>query len=311
MKHTFLAILVSSCLIISSCSSRTNLLSNINKEKPYYQDLDEAKNLINAINNDDVKKVKDLLDKGANIQIRNSKGQDLLAIASLKGNKEIVELICKKALMDFFLFNKQKKLSEYFLLDSILSTNILYRLKKTSDDYKDFINNDKNYQNSAIISAIKSKNDDLFFFLVNQGANIDDNFYYEQKPIMLAIENERKKIIDYLIDKNNTSNIDNSSYRDNNALMLASYIGDIETVKLLISKEAKLDKTNIFGNTPLMLASTCNNNDLFQPKDNLIKYIDVINILIKNSNNVNTKNKLEQTSLMLASQHCPKEISKI
>lgn len=111
---------------------------------------------------------------------------------------------------------------------------------------------------------------------------------YEELQIM-ALEFARRgktKELESMLDAGLEVNL--SDHKGNSLLMLASYNGNLETTKMLISKNAVVDRKNDKGQTPL--AGVCFKG-----------YLEIAKVLVENGANIHENNGMGTTPLMFAS----------
>jgi len=111
---------------------------------------------------------------------------------------------------------------------------------------------------------------------------------YEELQIM-ALEFARQgktQDLEAMIDAGLEVNL--SDHKGNSLLMLASYNGNLETTKMLISKNANIDRKNDRGQTPL--AGVCFKGNL-----------EIVQVLVEAGANIYENNGFGTTSLFFAS----------
>lgn len=120
---------------------------------------------------------------------------------------------------------------------------------------------------------------------------------YEELQIM-ALEFARRgktKELESMLDVGLEVNL--SDHKGNSLLMLASYNGNLETTKMLISKNAVVDRKNDKGQTPL--AGVCFKG-----------YFDIVKALVDAGANIHENNGMGTTPLMFASMFGHSDIVK-
>lgn len=268
-------LLLSTLLLVTSCSN--NLVTNYNIDKP----ITDYSSLISAVESNDVNKAKSLLSNGISSKVKNSKGQTLLMIASQKGNKEIVKLICKNALDE--IINEQNISNTQKILDP-------FWMKNKYQEFLDYTDQDKK---TSLFYAIDNKNNEVAEYLLNIGASI--NIYHNEKENLLLLATEKDlntNVIKSLIEKG--LDVNSISKDGNSPLSFASFNGNVEVVKLLISKNANVNNINDFKNSPLLLAS------FFKKKNLKTNYDEIISLLIENNADTNFVNNNSENLISLA-----------
>ncbi len=229
--------------------------------------------LFNAVQNTDEEAVKEALDKGANPNIKDNNGFEILISAANKGNKEIVQLLLSNAKIQL----------DY----DILGWALCYAARNYNYNILDlFIQRGANinYQNIyftspliAVTSQIPNDSDSNFIerylkttkFLIKNGANLNIQSENGVTALMnvVIVESYCPKIfkdsdlIPYLLKHGALINIKN--YKGDTALDIAKRLGDKRIVELLenkIKERAKAFqqqiKQKILETTPLPEALT-------------------------------------------------------
>jgi ankyrin repeat protein len=99
--------------------------------------------------------------------------------------------------------------------------------------------------------------------LIREGANIDGT--HDEFPLFYAVYNNSYKTVEYLLEKG--ADVNKKSSRDNDnftSFHLACMNGNANIAKLLIQYGANISTKDIHGNTPLMIASLRDNDELVQ-----------------------------------------------
>jgi len=102
--------------------------------------------------------------------------------------------------------------------------------------------------------------------------------------------------IDFLL--SNGANVHNKNIFGNSPIILATFIGSIEITKKLILNGASIHDRNNNKDTPIILAS-------------IHGYIEIIKLLLLKGANINDKNKYNRTPIMEASKNNNIQIVKV
>lgn len=139
----------------------------------------------------------------------------------------------------------------------------------------------------SIVKAVKFDDDKRIAKLLAQG--IDPNMTTPDKlhmPLIVLAAREKSDKVAKLLASNPKTDLDQTDAADENALMLAALNGDIGLVKLLIDKDAEVNKK---GWAPLHYAAA-NGHD------------DVVQLLIDHSAYLDTPSPNGTTPLMMAAR---------
>ncbi|KAJ9401934.1 hypothetical protein DTO282F9_1224 [Paecilomyces variotii] len=179
-----------------------------------------------------------LIDAG--FQLTQKQFDDALAIASFKGNVEIVErLLCDQA--PSFKPNIRPDPLQVALFGG--RARQVKRLLQVCDD----INEEKGYFGNAIAAAIASRKLTLLQAVVDAGANLDSRGRYGF-PLRAAAIANHVEMTKYLLEKGLDPNIRDEELGD--ALQAAASLGNVDIMLLLLAHNAFVDGFGgHFGNT--------------------------------------------------------------
>ena len=150
---------------------------------------------------------------------------------------------------------------------------------------------------TALHAAIARNNITMLKYLLEKGAKADVQDIYNNTPLMIACRLYIKKdIIQDLV--KNTKNIDLQNNHGNTALMYATDIGLINTVRLFIKQGANVNIQNNHNNNALILATIKN-------------YQNIVQLLIQANANINMKDKNGRTALIWAAHRGHTEIARL
>jgi serine/threonine-protein phosphatase 6 regulatory ankyrin repeat subunit B len=146
----------------------------------------------------------------------------------------------------------------------------------------------------SLLEAAQEGNISAVKYYITHGENINRENEKGYTPLMLASENGREDIAEFLIKKG--ADINTKSLKDGQtALILASENSHIEIVKMLIKAGADVNAQNDEGQTSLMHASRL--GDI------------TVKALISVGADVNAKDKNSKTPLMFAKENDYPEIA--
>ena len=189
-------------------------LSKKGAEEFYYEW--EEKRLVKQLlkesqsKNPNIKWVKELIEKGALVNAKNSIGSTALIEASLAGNKELVELLIEKGAL---------------------------------------VNDKTDSGMTALIWASYAGHKEVAKLLIEEGADIDakDNEAQQGKTALIwAIQKGHNEVVELLISKGADIEAKDKT-NGNTALTMASACNRKEVVELLISKGADVNAKNNAG----------------------------------------------------------------
>lgn len=267
--------------------------------------------LFNAAKDGDVDQVKQLLEKGADVNtcIDGVKGSGpILMSVSDKGQVYILEFIQRKKADndDFKPEELIRSVSSLIIASSGGHLDVVKYLVNNGADVNAATTGEMG-GNTALMEASTKGYLDIIKFLVDEGADINAVTTFQgTTALMFASAMGHLDVVKYLVEKGaDMSAVTNEE--GTTALMFASDRGHLDIVKFLIEKGADINAVaNFEGGTPLMIA-------LIKGRSNIVKFlvengVDVnavtINAII---NNIYIKGL---TALMIASRERNMEIVK-
>ena len=175
--------------------------------------------LIIAIDENDIEKVKSLLDKGADINTRNENGDTALMMAvNRTRDVKLVNLLLDKGADVNAKNNKNDK----------------YKLNQTALIYAAI------YEETEIVKA-----------LLERGADVNAKNNYGYSPLIMAAAHERSGNVKALLAKG--ADVNAADEKGTTALMRSAEKGDAETIRALLASGADVNSRNKQGETALML----------------------------------------------------------
>ena len=205
--------------------------------------------LIDAARNGDTKKVKSLIDKGADIEASNDENWTPLIWAANGGYTEIVKMLLDKEA------DIEARNSSGFtpLMEAAKrgNTEIVALLLDKGADIE-AKNEETACFTSLILAAYLGKNIETVKLLLDKGADINAEAKVGQTALMYAAEYCSVEIIKLLLNKG--ADIEAKDNKGSTALMLAVMMDEIENVKFLIDNGADINAKDVDGKTALSLA---------------------------------------------------------
>ncbi len=263
---------------------------------PSPQSVKAASALIEAINQDDIKKVETLIQQGANVNARYNTHGTVLMVATEHGNIEIVKLLLKNGAsltsrhfghrpIQIAAKNGQKDLIALFIE------------KRTYRERSPFEPKQYAVEKTPVLAP-----DGTETFILTQREYIPDIKHENiTEALIAAAENGRDDVINWLFENyiavNETENEFKEKYKSTGirALIEATRKKHISTVELLLDKGVDINATYLLEETALMHAVKR-------------KHFDIVATLIQRGADVNKVNFQQNTALVFAVENNAKEI---
>ena len=228
--------------------------------------------LINAIKSNSFDTVNSLLEKGADVNIKDDNtGETALIWAAALGSLDTVKLLIDKgadvnaktytggtALM--CLANGER-------LERSNKENALEITKLLIDKGSD-VNAIDGAKQTALMIAAMSNSLEISKFLIANGADINAQQDYKMTALMVAISHSSLDVAKLLIEKGADVNVANMTKET--ALMMAAEVDFVDIAKLLIEKGADINAKDKEGKTALTMANDLGHADIVnllkQPK---------------------------------------------
>ncbi len=151
--------------------------------------------------------------------------------------------------------------------------------------------------NEQMVTAAFEGNSALVMDLLAKGADVNaEGKYSGWTPLMLAARKGDTKLVSFLIAHGADLNA-KSRVRSRTALMEAARNRKVETIKILLAANPDVDAVDWEGYTVLMFAAVSGQ-------------LDIVNALIDSDADVNMKNKVGSSALMMASGY-PNVVKKL
>ena len=204
--------------------------------------------LYKAVSNGYINSAKVLLDKGADINMKNLNGDTLLLKASNLGQTEMVKMFLEKGAD----VNARNHYGRTPIIDASSwgRTDIVSILLDNGADV-----NASTTTNgmTALILACEGGHDKIVSMLIDRGADINAKNHNGYTPLMLASNNGKTEIVTMLLEKR--SNVNLTSDTGYTALMMACREEHKEITELLLENGADVNAVTKSGYTALELAS--------------------------------------------------------
>ncbi len=232
-----------------------------------------CRSLVYAIEDGDVKKIKRLLEQGADVNMKDRDGVSLLHHAVRAERLEIMKLLIDKGASVDARDANGRTILRYASDPKIVPFLIEAGCKVNAAD---------NYGETALLAAVVANREELVKLLIAKGADVDaaDNLgdtplhaaaeygSYETAGLLVAANarvNEENKVGDRPLDLARASYSDErvadllrksgaKSHRDSLALLKAVREGDTERTRELVQGDAEVNFRNAYGVTALHLA---------------------------------------------------------
>jgi len=154
----------------------------------------------------------------------------------------------------------------------------------------------------ALLIPYAEKREEMVRFLVEQGANVNDENYNGKTPLIMAVEHNAKDIIKFLIEEGADVNAKDGQWETPLMFAVEPY-KYLEISLFLVEQGADVNAKNVRGETPLIIATKgdniCNAEGtiiLTPPSE------ETLNLLISEGADVNAKTEERITPLMYAAR---------
>lgn len=203
-----------------------------------------------AVNNGDLRQLKNLLDKGVNIDARNfSGGETAIIVAAGDGNKEIVDLLIRTGAD----LNSTGNYRNTALMQAAEwdHREVATLLVKNGAD----INMADENGITALMRAAKNRHTDMAVLLIKNGADVNALDAGKQTPFILAVENGLTDLTARIIDNGADLTWERTGDAFNDTPVLhAVRHQQTSLATLLIKRGAEIAAHDSFGLTALELA---------------------------------------------------------
>ncbi|KAM4057050.1 ankyrin repeats (3 copies) domain-containing protein [Hirsutella rhossiliensis] len=213
--------------------------------------------LMRAVDGGNAAVAKLLLDKGANMEVKNQYSRTVLLQAMRNRHAAIVKLLLDKG-ADVEVKNE---CSRAMLLQAMRNRHeavIELLLDKGAD-----IEARGPFQRTPLFQAVKDGNEALVKKLLDKGANVEAIDYDRRTPLLQAVEEGAKGSVELLLDKG--ANIEAYDFESKQTpLARAAALGHEAIVRLLLDRGADLEAKDSMLRTPLQHAKAKGNQAVVQ-----------------------------------------------
>jgi len=186
-------------------------------------------------------KVKELINKGADIEAKNNDGKTSLMIASNNGHSEVVKLLLEKG-ADIEAKNENGRTSLMMASHKGHSEIVKLLLENGANIEAKNVNGE-----TSLMYASSNGNSEVVKLLLEKGADIEAKENDGYTSLMWASHNGHSEVVKLLIEKG--ADIEAKGSDGKTSLMLASWNRQREVVKVLLEKGANANAKTGSGNT--------------------------------------------------------------
>jgi len=264
-----------------------------------------------------------LVERKADITIRNANNDTVLHFAAQSGSVDIIKLLVDKG-MSANLTNTSDDTPLHFSASCGNLEATKYLVEKGAT-----LNNTNKYGNTPLTLAAYNCKLEVLRYLTEIGADINIRNKRDHSALHEAAVSGNVDIINFLLDKGMCVNL--TSKYDVTPLHVSAVYGNLEATKVLVERDAALDRTNVIGNTPLMMAAHKGKIDVFRylaeagddinihnNKDVSALHwaavsgnVDIIKLLLDKGMSVNLTNTSDNTPLHVSAARGNMEATKI
>jgi len=223
-----------------------------------------------------------LLEKGANINQKDTDGKNSLMYASRFGHLEIVKLLLKNG-ADINQRNNNGW-NPLMYASRFVYLELVKLLVKNGADINQRDNNGWN----PLLYACDYGHLELVKLLIENGADINQKNDNKCNALMIASKMGHLELVEFLFENGADINQRNKKKEDN-VLMIAIRFKRFRVVKFLLEKGVDINQKNSDGYNALILAVRKG-------------YLEIVKLLIENDANINEKDNNEKTALQHANE---------
>ncbi|QBB83766.1 MULTISPECIES: ankyrin repeat domain-containing protein [Wolbachia] len=238
--------------------------------------------LFATVRSGDANQVADLINKGADVNARDNRGNTPLHLAVLADKLQVVEKLIEGGADVNAKNNHGATPLHWAALNQ--NINIVEKLIEKGAN----VNEKNKYDNVPLHYAAGYGSLSVIEKLIEKGADINAKSSNGDAPLHLATKNSHLDVLEKLIKEG--ANVNERNKYGNIPLHWAASYGRLSTVEELIEKGADINAKNNNGNTPLHWAVKGS-------------HLEVAKFLISNHADVNAKNKDGWTSLHFAAAY--------
>jgi ankyrin repeat protein len=255
--------------------------------------------LLLASRKGNVEVVKLLLEKGANVESKDDSGwTPLLLAAAGKGNGEVVKLLLEKG-ADIESRDVLDRTPLSQAAEGGDEETVKLLLKKGAD-----LESKDKYGQTPLSRSVEKGNKEIVKLLLKKGANLESKNDCGQTPLSQSAEKGNEEIVKLLLEKG--ANLESKDDSGRTSLSRALKRGDKEMVKLLLKKGADLESKDRLGQTPLSQASVKGDKEMMA----MVK-LEMVKLLLEKGADLESKDGLGLTPLSQAAEEGNEEIVKL
>jgi ankyrin repeat protein len=193
------------------------------------------------------KVVRFIVNRDADINIRDANNNTALHLAAKSGSVDIIKILLDKG-MSVNLSNKNNStpLHVSAQFGHLKATNALVERGAA-------LNNTNKYGNTPLIEAAYSGKFKIFRYLTEIGADINISDAKNNTALHKAAKSGSVNIIKLLLVKGMSVNLTNKN--DSTPLHVSAQFGHLQTTKTLVERGAAVNYTDRYGKTPFMVAA--------------------------------------------------------
>lgn len=232
--------------------------------------------------------VKYFIDKKADVNAEDNDRLTALKIACYKGHLEVVKLLIKNGAVWGVKkadTDEEPILTDFAPKEVAIGTADKSAIEKYLPEKKSDLNAKDKFHQTPFLWAVEGGRLEVIKYLIEIGNPVNDNL--AQHALKIAILNNKQEIAKYLIEKGADMNKDYSY--DGTPLLLACSHHQLDLVKYLIEKGVNIN-AEVNSTTPLIQASQNG-------------HLEIVKYLIEKGANINTVVHLLKTALTAASQN--------
>ena len=197
--------------------------------------------------------LKDLLRAGADVNLTNICGQSPFFLAFSKNNVPIVKELVEHGADIRIIVNKRDMATALHEAARFEEPGMIMSLM-ASPDFGIVVNQEDNYGNTPLILAASYGRTTTFRNLLSAGANVNKATPRGKTPLLAAVECRDPQMVDLcLTHGSEVDAVDQAT--GHSALMTAVSNGNVEIIKLLLSKNPNLGLQNRQGQTVMTIAA--------------------------------------------------------
>ena len=280
----------------------------INKDQLLKSDQEKQGEIIDAIQNEDINKLKEYIDKKYTLTFVSKEGYTPLELALNQRSLAIASLLLKNGAD----INEQSTTPLYvqitFMLDNYQQIGKNQNYQQTMNDWLKLLHiaNDKKmgdiqatdeYGNTALHRVAALGHPDIIKSMIQLGAKPTVTNNNHETPLMLAVKEGQNEAVQVLYDYHDKK-LDRDA-EGNTLLFSAAMNGREDTLRLLLRKDKEeINSKNNEGKTALIIAAEYG-------------YTKIVEILLHNGADVALKSKEGKTALDYAKKWKHKEIINI